>query len=244
MVSNSSESLRPKLRPVRLTDQIVAIIREQMFSAALRPGDRVVEQKLARELGVGQNAIREALISMAHTGFVRRVPNKGTYVTEITEQDGSKIARVRKALEGLVVDLVVERAAHEPIDYSVLEERVQRMRELLRAGDIAAFYECDIEFHRKLWSLASNEYLSQLLEQIVVPLFAFFIMVNRDVANQFQDMMAATEMHQAIADGLKKGSASQAHAAVNMLLETSQHFSTRRGPVLAKKTEATRRGGG
>src|SRR5690348_1535706 len=107
-----------KLKPIRLTDQISDIIKEQIFTGTLRPGDRVVEQKFAKELGVGQNAIREALIALAHSGFVRRIPNVGTYVTEITNAEGRKIARIRGALEGLVIELIVERMQTEKPDFS------------------------------------------------------------------------------------------------------------------------------
>ena len=93
--------------------------KEQIFNGDLRPGERVVEQKFARQFGVGQNAIREALIELAHLGFVRRVPTKGTYVTKVTPEDAVKIARVRRALEGLAIELILERAHTEkPWDVS------------------------------------------------------------------------------------------------------------------------------
>ena len=100
---------RPGLvKPIRLTDQISEVIKKQIFAGDLEPGDRVVEQKIARDLGVGQNAVREALIELSHLGFVRRVPNIGTFVTKLSRADAEKISQVRIALEGLVVDLVAE----------------------------------------------------------------------------------------------------------------------------------------
>src|SRR5689334_17595478 len=184
------------LKRIHLTDQISGAIKEQIFNGTLRPGDRVVEQKFARHFGVGQNAVREALMDLAHHGFVRRVPNKGTYVTEITREDGVKIARVRSVLEGLVIDLIMERMKNESIDLSEPERLLARMRELLAAKDMVTFYECDIEFHRALWNLAGNEYLTQHLEQIVVPLFAFFIVVNINPEQNYHDIVDAVNLHE------------------------------------------------
>jgi len=192
---------------------------------------------------VGQNAIREALITLAHAGFVRRVANKATYVTEITPDEGRKIARVRQALEGLVVDLILERLENEDLDFSASDEHLCRMRTLLQARDIAAFYGADIDFHRALWSLADNQHLSQLLEQIVVPLFAFFIMVNRDPETNWEEIWEATEIHARIVEGLKKRSFEKAHAAVDTLLAASLHFSKPREevrPELVKRIRAKR----
>lgn len=165
--SKAHYTKRGKVRPIRLTDQIVDIIKDQIFSGALLPGDRVVEQKLAHQLGVGQNAIREALISLAHAGFLRRVPNKGTYVIKITQEDGRKIARIRGALEGLVIDLVIERMMKEPLDLTPLYEQVEQMRQLLKARDIVTFYERDIEYHRTLWQISGDEYLSHCSSRLL-----------------------------------------------------------------------------
>jgi DNA-binding GntR family transcriptional regulator len=213
-----------KLKPIRLTDQISSVIREQIFAGTLRPGERVVEQKLARQFGVGQNAIREALIELAHSGFVKRVPNIGTYVTQVTADDGRKIAYVRRALEGLVIDLILLRLKQEKLNFSVPAHHLSRMRELLAADQMVAFYESDIEFHRALWSMADNDYLSQLLEQVVVPLFAFFIVVNIHPAANLDNIVKAVDLHEKILNGLIRRSAQEAHAAMCELLDLSQVF--------------------
>ncbi len=104
------------VKPIRLTDQISKVIKEKIFAGELEPGDRVVEQKIARDLGVGQNAVREALIELFHLGFVRRIPNIGTFVTKLDRTDAEKISQVRTALEGLVVDLVAQRLETDDLD--------------------------------------------------------------------------------------------------------------------------------
>lgn len=213
------------LRPIRLTDQITRIIKEQIFNGELRPGERVVEQKIARQFGVGQNAIREALIELAHLGFVRRVPNKGTYVTEVTPEDAVKIARVRRALEGLAIELIVERMSTEKLDISGAAQLLNRMFQLLKKGDIEAFYQADVEFHRRLWQLSGNEYLAQMLEQIVVPLFAFFIVVNFHPHDKTESILEAVRAHERILKAIEKGSAAQAQARMNELLDLSVRFS-------------------
>jgi DNA-binding GntR family transcriptional regulator len=230
--TRDSEDGKTLLRPIRLTDQITRIIKEQIFNGNLRPGERVVEQKFARQFGVGQNAIREALIELAHLGFVRRVPNKGTYVTEVTPEDAVKIARVRRALEGLAIELILERANTEKLDVSAAAKLLSRMRVLLKKGDMEAFYESDVEFHRHLWKLSGNEYLAQMLEQIVVPLFAFFIVVNLHPDDKADSILEAVIAHEKILKAIEKGSAGQAKARMNDLLDLSLRFSSADGAAV------------
>jgi DNA-binding GntR family transcriptional regulator len=213
---------RPGLvKPIRLTDQISKVIKEKIFAGELEPGDRVVEQKIARDLGVGQNAVREALIELSHLGFVRRVPNIGTFVTKLDRTDAEKISQVRTALEGLVVDLVAQRLETDALDLSGAEDLLQKMRRAVNKRDIVSFYDYDLRFHRLLWSLTDNEYLSQMLEQIVAPLFAFFIMLNIHPLDRVDYFLEAVDHHDNILQALKSRSAQGAHNALCGLLEIS-----------------------
>jgi DNA-binding GntR family transcriptional regulator len=206
------------LKPIRLTDQVSNAIREQIFSGVLHPGDRIVEQKIARELGVGQNAVREALIELAHNGFVRRNSNRGTYVTRLSREDAEKIGRVRGTLEGLVIDLIYERRKVGPLDLQEAERLIARMRKSVKSADMIAFYEADIQFHRGLWALAGNEYLSQLLEIIVIPLFAFFILLNLHPKGRTEWYLEAVARHENIVKALKLSSPEHAQVKLRELL--------------------------
>ncbi|MEW5977371.1 MAG: GntR family transcriptional regulator [Acidobacteriota bacterium] len=217
-----SDEAQPKLvKPIRLTDQVCQIIKEQIFNGTLRPGDRVVEQKIARQFGVGQNAVREALIELSHLGFVRRIPNTGTYVTKLTPQDAEKIARIRGSLEGLVVDLISERIAHQNLKLDHADQLLSKMRESVQRGDMVAFYDYDLQFHRTLWSLSDNEYLAQMLEQLVAPLFAFFIMINLHPGARSTLFLEAVSYHERVLQALNSHSPEKARRALQQLLGLS-----------------------
>lgn len=210
------------VQPISLVDQVRDILKERIFRGNLRPGDRIVEQRVAKELGVGQNAVREALIELAHLGFVQRTPNKGTYVTRLTRADADRIAPVRAALECLAARLAAERMAREHLDLSPTEQLLDRMRECAHSGDIVSFHDYDIEFHRSLWRLSDNEVLARLLEQIIAPLFAFFIMLNL-APRKSVEYMKVVDSHQGIIDGIKSGSGDRAQEAMQEFQRISLH---------------------
>jgi DNA-binding GntR family transcriptional regulator len=62
-------------------------IREAITMGALQPGQRLTEQKLAASLGIGQPTLREALKELEYEGFVRKIPQKGTYITTFDKKD-------------------------------------------------------------------------------------------------------------------------------------------------------------
>jgi DNA-binding GntR family transcriptional regulator len=71
-----------EIEPLSLTDRVINALKDAFFSGELKPGDAIVERELARQMKVGTPVIREALISLQGQGFVRRVTNTGTYVTQ------------------------------------------------------------------------------------------------------------------------------------------------------------------
>ena len=105
-------------------------IREQLIddilSGRLPPGARIVETKLAQQLGVSQGPVREALRDLELFGFVVSSPFRGTQVRKISTDDLLEIYPVRAALEA-----VAAREAATRIDEATLT-RVVRAVEAAR----------------------------------------------------------------------------------------------------------------
>jgi DNA-binding GntR family transcriptional regulator len=195
------------LQRIVLKDRVAELIKDAILSGKLEPGDRIVEMKVASDLGVGTTAVREALFELEAQGFVSRVTNKGTFVTELTSEDVEQILRVRRELEGLAVELLQARAT--AADLALLDKFVDDMRNAAVEGNFQSFYRCDLEFHRTLWSLSGNRYVAKLLDNTVVPLFAFFIMKNpRDSA---ADLVASVAKHAEIIRAIRDGKNARKH---------------------------------
>src|ERR1035438_7691692 len=83
-------------------------IRESIISGELRGGDRIIEQKWAVRLGIGQPTLREALHELEHQGLLRKTPGRGTYVTQLSPEDFRLIQEVRIPLEAIAVGKAAE----------------------------------------------------------------------------------------------------------------------------------------
>src|SRR5438132_1051531 len=70
-------------------------IRNAIIGGDLRPGDRLIEQKWAGQLGIGQPTLREALKELEYQGMVTRIPQRGTYVSQLSPTDFKRLLEVR-----------------------------------------------------------------------------------------------------------------------------------------------------
>src|ERR1700689_109909 len=83
-------------------------IRESIISGELRGGDRIIEQKWATRLGIGQPTLREALNELNHQGLLRKLPQRGTYVEQLSPEDYRLIQEVRIPLEAIAIGKAAE----------------------------------------------------------------------------------------------------------------------------------------
>ena len=215
------------IKPVTLRHRIVEIIRQAITSGDLGPGDRVVELQLAKQLGVGNTAVREALFELERTGLVTRIPNKGSFITKMTWEDAQQIFRVRKELESLAVELALERISAPELD--ALQGFVNGMKTAAETSDFERFYQNDIEFHRTLWRLSQNRYLANVLETLVVPLFAFFLIRTR--MDYRVDLLGSAQRHHQLLETIRDGHGVKDRMIAS--LDSSEIFWEQAGRTLA-----------
>jgi DNA-binding GntR family transcriptional regulator len=180
-----------------LPHQIADSIRNMIVAGDLQPGDRIVESRIARQIGVGQPTVREALVALEHQGLVVRKANQGCVVTSLTRAEICQLVRIRAELETLAVELAVESASDADIEK--LLEIASLMKEAALHRDSRQFFGLDLRFHDTLWKLSCNSFLPRLLEQTLAPLLAFLFIRNlrRDNlrGNLKIDMMESAEAH-------------------------------------------------
>ncbi|MGH9721727.1 MAG: GntR family transcriptional regulator [Bryobacteraceae bacterium] len=199
-VSTRLDELSQSLgRKASIADQIASVIRGLIISGDLNPGDRIVESRIAKQLGVGQPTVREALVALEHQGLVVRKANTGCVVTTLTRAEIEQILRIRAELEILAVELAVENATDAEVHK--LAALTGFMRAAAHARDVEEFFTHDLSFHEALWKLSGNTFLPRLLEQLMVPLLAFLFIRNLR-NNTHIDMAVSAQAHVEIAEAI------------------------------------------
>ena len=192
------------IQPISKKNQVVLAVKDAILSGAIKPGDQIVESKIAQQLGSGIPLVREALIELEHQGFVQKTPYKGTSVTKLGPKEIREIFQLRVELEALALEWAKENVT--PAAIKELQKLIKGMEQSAAELDLDQFYQCDLEFHRKLWTMSGNSYLADVLERVVVPLFAFFVMKTKRERQSYIDSAA---MHGQIVEALATKSAAE-----------------------------------
>ncbi|MTE18725.1 FCD domain-containing protein [Streptomyces sp. TRM43335] len=146
-----------------LREQIREHIVEGIVQGRWKPGERIVERRIAVELEVSQTPVREALRELEALRLIESAPNKGVRVRNLTAADLEEIYPVRAGLEQMAAELAADRLAR---DASALVEHVALLYEADRAGDGEAQVRHTVAFHRELVRAAGNSVLLHTWESL------------------------------------------------------------------------------
>ena len=122
-------------------------IRGRILDGTLKPGERLVEDRLSAELGVSRVPVREALRGLSAEGLVRLLPRRGATVVEVTPADVAELVEVRALLEGLNARLAAQR--HDPEIIALLRETLERGNEAARTAAPEELARLNAEFHER-----------------------------------------------------------------------------------------------
>jgi DNA-binding GntR family transcriptional regulator len=141
-----------------LREQVKDVLLQRIASGELKPGERLVETRIAQELGTSQAPVREALRDLQLMRLVESEPFRGSRVRVVDEEEVMEVFPVRAALEELAARLAAERLDG---DVSALVVELEAMKAAVRADDTNALAQHDIAFHRLVVEAAGNSVLEQ-----------------------------------------------------------------------------------
>jgi len=130
------------------------------FGAQLRP-DAIAEQ-----LDISVTPVREALHRMERDGLIVKLPYRGWFVREFTEQEVRELYEMRAALESFSVNRACDRIAPEEVAW--LREHQSVGEAALRTGDMEAYRIYNRDLHAAITEAARNAYLSSAMEQLTL----------------------------------------------------------------------------
>lgn len=143
-----------------LSSQIKDRILQLILEGELQPGDRVVETRIARELGVSQSPVREAIRDLAGVGFLEIEPYRGARIRRFTKDEFLDDMEIRGEMEAIAAERAATRITREGI--AELRSLVDEMHALGEAGDAHAQATKNTEFHRTIVRAAGSDALERV----------------------------------------------------------------------------------
>lgn len=156
-----------------LRDVVFRTLRRQILMGELKPGERLMEVKLTKRLGVSRTPVREAIHMLETEGLAKVVPRRGATVSDITEEDLQDVLEVRCALEELAVELACNRRTEE--DIFNIKKAGRAFVEATRSGSISEMAERDVEFHNHIFDSTGNKRLIQLVGNLSERMYRYRI---------------------------------------------------------------------
>jgi DNA-binding GntR family transcriptional regulator len=126
----------------------------RIVAGELSPGERLIEEELAEELGESRGAIRTALLRLDHDGLVVRERNRGARVRRVSTREAVEILEARAALESLAAGYAAERRTDDEAEE--LREIVAEMARLHAAGELLAMSERNAAMHRRILEISGH----------------------------------------------------------------------------------------
>ena len=209
-MTSNFEEWQAVQRPELLAGQISMLMRRSILTGDWKPGERIVESRLAKELGVGQPTIREALVALENVGLVTRLAVKGCIVTALTSTQARDLLFLRRELESILIGLICEVASDSEL--AALTAVTLHLETAAIAGNIDDFRKLDLELHQMTWKLSGNTFIPRMIEQVTLPLLAFFPIPG-------PSMLAVAKARLSMALHLEKRDVEQARKANRAMLE-------------------------
>jgi DNA-binding GntR family transcriptional regulator len=195
-------------------DPVYSELRRLIIEGRYGPGMRLVEERLAQDLGVSRTPIRQALARVAAEGLVTIYPNRGAVVRTFTHADLIDTYDLRAAMEGYGAYRAAERISDEQLlllEQTSLALELSLQRHFASREDEIHFLVAQNEiFHTTIIEASGNQRLRTLLPTIVdVPMqfrsFAYYTVEERGVSNFF---------HRGILRALRDGDADRARSVM------------------------------
>ncbi len=196
-------------------------LREQILKGQIAPNERLIEAKIAQDIGTSRTPVREALHSLEMEGLIESMPRIGYTVKTISDQEAVELWEIRCLIEGLAVRWAFEKAPEKLV--KELRKNIARAEEQVSRGNLDAFVELDGQFHETIARLSGGQRLLELAQAL-----RRYVLRYRIESVYLPDVaLRAIEGHKEILRAVEKGDGAEISLAFKNHLEQSKRDTLR-----------------
>jgi DNA-binding GntR family transcriptional regulator len=195
-----------------LDDKIYARLKRMIADGQLPPGQRILQEKLARDMGVSRTPLVNALKRLAQERLVEWVSRRGIYVKQFSLTEMAQLFEVREGLEPIAARLAAVRIS--PAEVKAFREVFDEFSKKPSAAEVRRYLKCDRQFHWRLVELTENPHLAAAMESVNMMISAYQVGVPRSLAESLPE-------HQAILEALGRRDPDASEAAMRIHIRRS-----------------------
>jgi len=151
-----------KKEPKVIAQEVAADIKSAIVNGMIKPGEKINETQIARDMGISRSPVREALQMLKKEGVVVSIPYKGTFVNLLGKKDIEDIYIIRGLLEAYAIEKVIENKNEKIL--KCLRKNVEDIEKDVEKKHLKELVGNDIEFHRNICNFSGNKKLIDIWE--------------------------------------------------------------------------------
>ena len=171
---------------------LLARMQEDILTGEMRPGEKIIEQKLCEKYGASRTPVREALKQLEADGLVEYILNRGYFVIGMSDRDFEDMFDLRKACEIQAVKWAIERITEEEMER--LEETFEFMEFYTMRSDTEKMLVINAGFHQIIYEASKN----RMLQKLLTSLQSYLKYKSPEVVQQDNYLTVVLEEHRAI----------------------------------------------
>ena len=201
-----------------LVEQVRDAILAEIASGAMQPGDRIIQEQIARALGVSRQPVQQALALLRNQGVLQDAPGRGLLVTPLDPNHVQSMYDIRAVIEGLAARRAAESGAERAAKAG--PALIEAGRKAVAAGSVAKMIAADMKFHEFIYGLSGNPLIAPSLETHLT----YTQRVMGEVLIRDETPHDIWDQHEAILKAIIKGDGDKAEALVRAHLTQASGF--------------------
>jgi DNA-binding GntR family transcriptional regulator len=193
------KGIKPVGKNKSMAEVVYKSLKNAIVNGDLKPGQRLVEQKLSDKMQVSRVPVREAIKRLEQYGFVARLPVRGIIVRKVSEEDVNEAFGIRSALESYAAYQACEHVDDEMI--AALENSIESSFRALKKGDLEKVMELNIQFHEMIYRAAKSEMLYKLIHTFI----DYIARYRKPLLSSETNAIASLEGHKAMVEAMRRG---------------------------------------
>jgi len=145
-----------------LADGIAEDIKNAIIKGEIKPGERIIESQIAKEMGVSRSPLREAIQKLEKENILVVIPYKGIYVNILGKKEIEDIYNLRVILEAYAIKKIIEKKDKKILQ--ILSKKAKYLEDAVKKGQVEDLAKKDVEFHRTICYFANNNKLMEIWE--------------------------------------------------------------------------------
>jgi DNA-binding GntR family transcriptional regulator len=199
---------------------IFSQLKEAILKGDITPGNRLVENKIAKASGISRTPVREAFHKLESEGLIKPIPQGGYVVTGLTKEEVEDIFGIRSLLESYAAGLAAKN--HNESDLLALDEKNREAQKCLDENRLENLPKINTNFHDILYSMSGRPKLIEMIYNLQAQTYRF----RKIILSEKKHAEISLKTHKELVRALKKRDAGRVETLIR------KHILRGRGIVL------------